>query len=313
MQRCPPGCRAHLPEPAADASSAATPLPAPPRHPQAASKKRGSSRGVSAGAPDPDSDWDVFSALFGRPRTASERRKFGRVWREWERAAEHARQSAAGSSGFASSWSGGGSRGSRHDLFDSSGDEREGSSQRGSAGSAGSGSWTKGSAGASAGPRWGQANWTWDDFRDPSASNRSHSRSWQEDFAAGFAAYEGWCDAEPPNQGRQRTGSGSSSSSAWGWRASGTSWQHDRSTWQHGGGGSATSMSVHGHLSVLGLGRSWLGTRCGKALRHAFLRKAKADHPDVHAAAGAGAVAAAKERFQAAQDAYAQLLVLVQA
>ena len=271
-------------------------------------------------------DWEVLEAVLGRPRTAAERRKFGRVWREWQRASAAARGGTAnGASGSASasssssSSSGSSSGGSSSGWAGMCSDDEEGWS---GASSSGASSY---SAGNSAGPRWGKASWTWEDMHSEYGS-RSGSAS---------ADYETWYTPPPGggSSGRRRAAAGGSHSTgdAWGshaswqWSAGGGwhtgSWQS--SSWQHEGwhGSSSSSSSTSGsntasggmagHLRLLGLESSWLSTRCGKALRCAFLAKAKAEHPDMHAAAGSGAAAAAKERFQRVTEAYEALLAMV--
>ena len=266
-------------------------------------------------------DWEVLEAVLGRPRTAAERRKFGRVWREWQRASAATRGGTAngtsGSASSSSSSSGGGSSGGSSWAGMWSDDEEgwSGASSRGA---------SSYSAGNSAGPRWGKASWTWEDMHSEYGS-RSGSAS---------ADYETWYTPPPGggSSGRRRAAAGGSRSAgdAWGshtswqWSAGGGwhagSWQS--SSWQHegwhgssssssSGGSNNASGSMAGHLRLLGLESSWLSTRCGKALRCAFLAKAKAEHPDMHAAAGSGAAAAAKERFQRVTEAYEVLLAMV--
>jgi hypothetical protein len=66
---------------------------------------------------------------------------------------------------------------------------------------------------------------------------------------------------------------------------------------------------VWGQLRQLGLEPSWLGLRCGRLLRRAYLARAKQEHPDMHA--GRGDAAAAEQRFKRVQAAYHALLKLV--
>ena len=256
-------------------------------------------------------DWEVLEAVLGRPRTASERRKFHRVWQDWQRASAAARSGvASGAGGRASSSSGGGSSGGGFSSRSGSwagmwSDEEDGNGN------------STYSAGNSAGPRWGKASWTWEDMQsDYSGTPGSAS-----------ADYEAWYMPPPGSSGsrsrRAAAGGSGSAGDAWGWRTSWqgsagggwhTGWQNggwQHGSWQHEGWHHSISSGAAAHLRLLGLESSWLSSRCGKALRCAFLAKAKAEHPDMHAAAGSSAAAAAKERFQRVTEAYEALLALV--
>lgn len=264
-------------------------------------------------------DWEVLEAVLGRPRTRAERRRFDRVWHEWQRASAAARGGAADGTSSGTG-SGGGSSGSSSSSSSWAGmwsDDEEG--WRG----ASSGGGSTYSAGNSAGPRWGKASWTWEDMH-PEHGSMNGSAS---------GDYEAWYQP-PPGSGdagsrRGAPGSSRSAGDAWGWHTSwqwsagggwhsgwrGGGWQHDswrHEGWQHTSDSSSSgSGSAAAHLRLLGLESSWLSSRCGKALRCAFLAKAKAEHPDMHVAAGSGAAAAAKERFQRVTEAYEALLAMV--
>ncbi len=151
--------------------------------------------------------------------------------------------------------------------------------------------------------------------------------------AAGWGDEEAWY--EPPSGRSKRSkaeaGSGDADSSgwqsraAWGWHASwqhifGGSWQHP--SWQHGCGGGSSSSGRRGlggssssatasSLQLLGLEHGWLATRCSRKLRACYLAKARALHPDVHAADGEHSAAAAEARFKEVQAAYEALAQLV--
>lgn len=111
-------------------------------------------------------------------------------------------------------------------------------------------------------------------------------RSWQQ-FFAGSWEHVGW------KQGSNGSSSGSSFGSG--------GWGHCSSP------GSATASS----LQLLGLERGWLASRCTRKLRACYLAKAKALHPDLHAARGERSAASAEARFKEVQAAYEALLQLV--
>ncbi|KAL4458079.1 hypothetical protein ABPG75_012944 [Micractinium tetrahymenae] len=189
--------------------------------------RAGSSRAGWEEEQRPRDEWELFQAVLGKPRTAAQRQQFAAAWKEWQAASARAERSASTGGGGSSSdrgpWAAGSSPNGSAASSASSG------SSHSSSGSS-SNRWTgEGSAGASAGPRWGQASWTWADMRQEAASS------------AGFA---GWGDEE-----------------AW--------------------------------------------------LRACYLAKARALHPDVHAASGERSAAAAEARFKEVQVAYEALLQLV--
>jgi hypothetical protein len=244
----------------------------------------------------PRTDFELLQAVLGKPRSAAEHRKFSRVWQQWQAAAARSARAASGNSG-----SGGGSWGG-------------GSRQEGGRSSSSS---RRGSAGASAGPRWGQADWRWSDFRQEeqaaSSSSSSSSSSWNpfESAFRGGGDQEAWY--QPPG------GSGSrraAPNGAWGWHSAWHSaWQQQQQQQQHPGGGSGwqhgDAASTASSMQLLGLESSWLFSRCGRLLQRAYLAKARALHPDVHAGSGHGAAAAAEAHFKEVQAAYEALQALV--
>ena len=270
--------------------------------------RSGSRRASSTPSQDPvggpietDTDFDLFRAMFGKPRSAAEGKKFGRAWRQWQAAAVHADSSDSIGSSSHSSRDGGGSGRWRASYGSSS--RFSGSSS----GSASSSSSSCGSAGASAGARWGQASWTWEDFQQPGFGGGGSSSGGFPGFASWD--FEAWYTASPAGGHARRRAAGS----AWGWH---TAWQHGSggsSTWQHSSSSGASSpgmsSSVQRNMQLLGLEHSWLSLRCGRALRRAYLAKVKAHHPDLHASSGNAA--AAEHSFKAVQAAYQALLALV--
>lgn len=284
------------------------------------------SRAASRAQQGPLDDWELFQAVLGKPRTAAQRQQFAAAWRDWQAASARAER---GASSAGSSNSGGGTRGAWAGGTTTSGSADSGDGHGGSRsrGASSSSCWHgHGSAGASAGPRWGQANWSWADMRQETASSMG---------TAGWGDDEAWY--EPPDGHSKRSGprasSGGADSSrrrsgaAWGWHASwqhffASSWQH--AGWQHGGSGGAGSFGSGGRgqgssissatassLQLLGLEQGWLATRCSRKLRACYLAKARALHPDVHAASGEHSAAAAEARFKEVQAAYEALLQMV--
>ena len=307
-------------------------------------RSRSSAAAAAAEPSDAEEDgWGMFAAVLGRPRSAAERRKFARLWKQWQRAGEKAEASSGSSNGWSSRRSSSSNPWSSHSSSSSnpwsshssssSSSTWSSSSSGGASSSSGSGSSWRGTAGTSAGPRWGRATWTWEDMGAGGSSGSSSSGS------GGFASgdHEAWYDVPPPGSSRRRA---AGASSAWGWQSA--SWQSGGGAWQSasgdwyfngtswgrfsfgafgggggwggatgaasGGGGSAGSTATHGHLQLLGLSSAWLSGRCGKALRRAYLAAAKREHPDMH---GGTAASAAKERFVRVQAAYEALLALV--
>lgn len=151
--------------------------------------------------------------------------------------------------------------------------------------------------------------------------------------AAGWGDEEAWYEPPSGRSRRSRAEAGSEdadaggwqSRAAWGWHGPwqhifGGSWQHP--SWQHGCGSGSSSSGRRGHgssissatassLQLLGLEHGWLATRCSRKLRACYLAKARALHPDVHAADGEHSAAAAEARFKEVQAAYEALAQLV--
>ena len=231
---------------------------------------------------EPRSDFELFQAVLGKPRSPAEHRRFSRLWQQWQAAAERAERA-----------------------------ERSGSSRNATtSGSAGPDSSSRrGSAGASAGPRWGQADDSWEDFRQEQASGTTGPR-WSPagfEFSFAWGDEEAWYEPHGGDSSRNNRRHGGASGT-WGWHSA---WQqrqqqHLGGGWQHGGGACTA-----GSLQLLGLERSWLSSRCGSLLRRAYLAQAKALHPDVHAGSGQSAAAAAEARFKEVQAAYEALQALV--
>lgn len=226
-------------------------------------------RTTSCREEDGDSeDAVLFEALAGVPKSSKERRKLSRAWKQWQ------------------AWQGQSSSGHSSSMPCSSSSSGRGSS------SSDSSRPRPGSAGTSAGPRWGQADWTWEELGQSSSSSSSEFHwfsSWHE---------EAWY-AEGDERGF-RQGSTNRHTSPGGGSGCGSG--------RHSSGHGTAAHPVRHSMSLLQLEDSWLASRSRPQLRQAYLAAAKDAHPDLHTHGGAGCAAAAELRFKDIQAAYQALL-----
>ncbi|KAL4853441.1 hypothetical protein ACK3TF_005577 [Chlorella vulgaris] len=209
----------------------------------------------------------LFEALAGVPKSSKERRKLSRAWKQWQ------------------AWQGQSSSGHSSSMPGSS----SSSSSSSGRGSNSSDSSRPGSAGTSAGPRWGQADWTWEELGQSSSSSGSEFHwfsSWHEEAWYAEGDERGFCRGSTNRHTRSGGDSGCGS----------------------GSGHGTAAHPVRHSMSLLQLEDSWLASRSRPLLRQAYLAAAKDAHPDLHAHGGAGCAAAAELRFKDIQAAYQALL-----